>query len=338
MESLLEEYNVVDINRCQVGRWQSNSGTYYPSATNSLCTNYIKTNILKTNVISVKNNTISVIIDEYNADKTFLRGVVTNYLSVGQNYTISSDAVYITLSFPNTYTDFSVIGYRFNKNIEKPNYETKRVLCIGDSLTQGVDYNDHVIAEGYPYFLEKDFNIKTFNHGFMGTTASTWYNTRMQYVNFNYTFDVALIMLGTNGGLTDTLDTDVLPYDDYNNFANTNTGNYCKIIEKIMELSSKTQIILMIPPYNYFNEEKHSVLLTAVDVIPKIAELYSLPIIDLYRCSGMNYKNGDIFRPHDNLHFNAKGYHKMATYIGNQLKSLYSYYYDSDVYTDEYYS
>ena len=103
-----------------------------------------------------------------------------------------------------------------------------------------------------------------------------------------------------------------------------------------MESSPKTQIILVIPPYNYFDETKYNVLLTAVNEIPKIAERYSLPVIDLFRCSGMNLKNGQLFRPNDNLHFNAKGYHKIATYIGNQLKSILSWYDNTDVYSDEY--
>ena len=157
-----------------------------------------------------------------------------------------------------------------------------KILCIGDSLTSGANYNEEwgaetspgaSIDENYPRMLGRMLNGETTNAGFSGYSASTWWNAKKNTYTFaNY--DTFIIWLGTNNGLTDTLDTDVNPYTDYNDFAETETGYYCKIIEKIKAENESCLIVL-----TKVFASKGSKATTNL-VIDKIAQKYGLPVID----------------------------------------------------------
>ena len=212
-----------------------------------------------------------------------------------------------------------------------------KVCCVGDSLTQGVDVGSHVIAESYPYFLSKYLGCKIVNYGHMGRTSQTWWNNYKDSDTFDASMDVVLIMFGTNGGLTsNTLSIDVEPFDDWHDYADTSVGDYCKLIESIMEQTgNKTQIILITPPYSSYTPQQTQIVINTEPVVRAIAKRYNLPVIDVLNECGMGKFNAAMFRPHDGCHFNAKGYHKLGTFIGSQLKSLFSTFDFTDVYDDE---
>lgn len=221
--------------------------------------------------------------------------------------------------------------------IEIKPQKIKKVCCVGDSLTEGVDYHDHVIIENYPYFLSGELGCTNVNYGKMGLTSQEWWNTYKNSLAFDSSMDVVLIMFGTNGGLTtNTLDTDVEPYNNPNDYANTSVGCYCKLIESIMsQTSNKTQIMLLTPPHTTYSEAQESTVVNSEATIRAIAKRYALPVIDVLNESGLNKFNGSVFRPHDGCHFNAKGYHKLATFIASQIKKSYSEWSLDDSYSDE---
>lgn len=221
--------------------------------------------------------------------------------------------------------------------IEIKPQKIKKVCCVGDSLTEGVDYYDHVIIENYPYFLSGELGCENINYGKMGLTSQEWWNTYKNSLTFDSSMDVVLIMFGTNGGLTvNTLDTDVEPYNNPNQYANTSVGCYCKLIESIMsQTSNKTQIMLLTPPHTTYSESQESTVVNSEATIRAIAKRYALPVIDVLNESGLNKFNGSVFRPHDGCHFNAKGYHKLASFIASQIKKSYSEWSLGDSYSDE---
>lgn len=154
-----------------------------------------------------------------------------------------------------------------------------RVLCIGDSLTSGANYapdwspEGSSIDENYPRILGRMINGDVTNAGVSGASASDWYVSESSKYDFS-NYDTFIIWLGTNNGLTDTLATDVDPYEDYNDFAETETGYYCKIIGKIKEQNPDCLIVLTKIFASKGNVE------TTNSVIEQIANKYSLPIID----------------------------------------------------------
>ena len=212
-----------------------------------------------------------------------------------------------------------------------------KIYCIGDSLTKGVDVGSHVIRENYPYFLSLYLDCYTINYGHSGVSAKGWWNSHNQDYTFDTSADVVLIMFGTNGGLTtNTLATDVEPYDDWHDYADTECGCYCKIIESIMaQTQNHAQIILMTPPYSTYSDAQTQTVINTEPVIRAIAKRYCLPVIDVLNECGMNAFNGDVFRPNDGCHFNAKGYHRLGTFIGSKIKSMVSTFDLTESYPDE---
>lgn len=240
----------------------------------------------------------------YDANKSFISG----YNPYDDNETETmleppEGAVYVRISCLTSYADYFVCRYdNVLESIKNDVLEINafiashtddfshsfwaqamwKVLCIGDSLTSGANYNEEwgeqtspgaSIDQNYPRMLGRLICGETTNAGFSGYSASTWWNSKKDSYQFN-DYDTFIIWLGTNNGLTDTLDTDVDPYDDYSDFAETETGYYCRIIEKIKEENESCLIVLTKIFASRDDVE------TTNSVIDKIAQKYGLPVID----------------------------------------------------------
>lgn len=199
---------------------------------------------------------------------------------------------------------------------------------IGDSLTAGdygsVDGTLNLQPLNYPYYLKAITGWTGTNFGKSGFTTQNVWDRVVSAMNLTIKYDVVVIMLGTNGGLTDTLDVDCVG-DDYTSYAATQTGSYCKIIEKIMLNCPTAQIFLCTPPYNDKTGKKEYIVDTG-NVVKKIAARYNLQLIDVYGGLGVNKLNKSVFLPNDSLHFGQYGYQKLGIFLANKIKSALSYY------------
>lgn len=182
------------------------------------------------------------------------------------------------------------------------------VICIGDSLTQGYrnDTLHNIEAYSYPTFISRAANWEVVNAGWAGITPVGWWDKRTLYTYADKQF--AIIKLGQNGGLTDTLaeDTSASSYEDY---ANTNTGAYCKIIEYIKE--QNPHIVIFVVSVRAYRDSVTN------DVLQQIADKYNLPFIDL-NDARFNLEATDIHTisgVYDAVHFNTLGYSQLATSI-----------------------
>ena len=190
------------------------------------------------------------------------------------------------------------------------------IICIGDSVTDGAIYdyprsavNGTIVRKySYPTQLAKMINCEIENAGFSGISASGWYDRK--FTNYDFTkYDLAIIELGYNDGLKlSEIDTE-----------GSNANSYKKIIEGIKSQNTNIQIILVIS--TQFNDER-------VEVIQKLSDLYSLPIIDLRNNKYDNLDNIN-YHGYDNIemtsisywHFNRIGYLAKAKVIYNELAS-----------------
>ena len=219
-----------------------------------------------------------------------------------------------------------------NKNTEKINIGN--ILCIGDSLTQG-DYGSkpagtiNIKSENYPFYLNKYLNkfvtTNVINAGRCGFTSTTYWESKVKTIDFTDVKTI-VIMLGTNGYLTDTIETDtaILSEQTYENYANTNTGNYCKIIEYCLERTSNLSQIILVTPPKTSQRDKVKMELT-VDVIKKIGKKYSLKVLDGYNEFGISPFNFSVMLPIDELHCGKIAYKKIGTFIGSNLLANLSY-------------
>jgi hypothetical protein len=161
-------------------------------------------------------------------------------------------------------------------------YEWERVLnsvcCIGDSLTKGAYYvNGHdgiSIEQNYPYFFGKQTGLTVQNEGLGGSSPSSRWN---YFSTFDFTpYNAFFIWWGTNGGLTDTLyedgviDSEGNLISDFTQYADTNTGDYCKVIGKIISQVPHAKIFL---GTIYTTSATEGISVTNA-VIDKIASLY----------------------------------------------------------------
>lgn len=191
------------------------------------------------------------------------------------------------------------------ENVYMAEYEKLlgEVLCIGDSLTEGYSSADM----SYPTLFAEMTGLSVTNAGHSGFSAIDWW-TAEQTRDFSQ-YDTYLIWLGTNAGLTDTLSTDVIPYESYTDYANTNTGSLCKIISKIISQNSKAKIYL------------GTVYITEGDLDKTNAVIYKIAKLDRYsgHVVGVCNNHDDTLveittdpinvamHPYDDVHFGSLG-------------------------------
>lgn len=198
--------------------------------------------------------------------------------------------------------------FMLNLQLESMGCAFSKVLFIGDSLTQGAYYGTPYISKigkNFPNMFCRRGNIAGSNQGYSGIDARGWYGEKALQSYLEY--DLVVLWLGTNSGFTDTMDTDVIPYNDYHNYADTNTGCLCKIIESIRENNPRINIILL----NCFATSGDS--LTATNkVISEVAEKYDLPLFDT---SWLSLSNNPSFSYHagvNNVHLGIFGAFTLA--------------------------
>lgn len=221
-----------------------------------------------------------------------------------------------------------VITQKFNsEEISKNRMSKLRILCIGDSITEG-DYGSepagtgHVKAENYPYFLQEYLQCaNVVNKGKCGYTATAWWDNVAN--NIDYTeFDVAVIMLGLNKAIDDNLSEDVEPFENYNDYKNED-GAMCKIIEYALSVNEQLNILLCTPTFVNQDKRYNNFLnsLNSNNSVKNIGKRYGLPVKDLLYEGGISKYNTNRMQPVDGLHFGLIGYQRLATQIGNFILS-----------------
>lgn len=202
-------------------------------------------------------------------------------------------------------------------------------LCIGDSTTHGF-VSDYGFAKGggfyvqnvsTPLFLSRLTGMNVINAGHGSWNCKEWWQYIAKDIDYS-DIDLVTIEMGYNRGFTDTLEQDVNQYSNYNDYADTDTGCYCKIIEYIKEQNKDVFIVLVIS--SHITETS-----TVAKVVGQIAEKYSLPIIRLYKKDIINldddrlhgYLNAESTSL-DYIHFNALGYLYKAELLWYYMKDV----------------
>lgn len=192
----------------------------------------------------------------------------------------------------------------------------ENAIFIGDSLTRGVlgttgGINNRI---SYPYYVGKmtGWNITNAGHG--GYTTIKFWENDLKTLDFTDK-DVCFVFLGQNGGFTDTLedDTTISGNQTYEDYAETNTGCYCKIIEYIKEQNPNIHIFMLMGAGK-----------NATTVLPQIAEKYHLPCLNIYKNQYFFMMNRKVYHPYksdgvsrDLVHFGKIGYIDLAKSVLN---------------------
>lgn len=109
-------------------------------------------------------------------------------------------------------------------------------------------------------------------------------------------------------------------------------GGYKYIIEHVMSRIPSARIILMTPPFGYYNNgvgsgETNNVgteLVEYVEAVKQIGKYYKLPVIDVYRNLGINKFNKDLFLLNEDVqvHPNDDGGKRLGGLVIGELKRL----------------
>lgn len=206
---------------------------------------------------------------------------------------------------------------------------------IGDSLTDGQTY---VAAQGTPNYAYK--NKSNYPDAFcklMGIDTSTviaipggrpgdiWSSKKTELEAIENQF--VIVWLGTNGGLTDTVSTDCAG-DDVDNYADTNTGNYGKIIKTLVDNGNKVFLAQLC--YT-------SVSTASNTVIADLAERFGCSVIEL-TADDISDLNADKYHTAYNgyvnsVHFNSVGYNHVAgMFFSKMMKLVYNAPEDFEIY------
>lgn len=316
----------------------------YTSSNNFNVSNSIKLYKGQTvNLTATGYSTVVGMINLYDADNNAYETVVASVDSTERtySYTATKDCL-IRFSYNKSYSASATItttesGFaRINSiedaladigNIDSNPIEYPQlfdnVLCIGDSLTVGYDGSgDTPINKNYPHFISKLMVAETTKKAHGGWTTKQVWDDIISTSTDLASYDCAIIFLGTNGGLTNTVSTDCKT--DYTQNADTNTGCYGKIIGKIKADAPNCRIFCVAGVNDYVRRAS-----TMNPAVRALADFYGTGLIDVENCiMSDNGASGSVqrylYRPIDGIHYNALGYMTLSNMFYNSMKEYMS--------------
>lgn len=195
-----------------------------------------------------------------------------------------------------------------------------KTIHIGDSLTYSVVYtdsnNNRQAFNPYPEVFAKLCDVEQETYAFGGATTKTWWNRYKESAFISH--GLYIVFLGTNEGLTDTIDSDCSG-EDLTQYADTLTGYYGRILQSIKNNGDKA---VLIKPYTVGSSATTKAITNSV--IDKFAVRYDFPAIDI-DCAE---RTDEYLHFYDDksgkntLHFNDLGYVWEATKIKKQICNM----------------
>lgn len=209
--------------------------------------------------------------------------------------------------------------------------QNKKVSFIGDSITEGCGASAY--ENSYVALFQKAYpNATIANYGVGGTRIARQFDAdplnkcdhdfmeRAEFMQKNA--DLVVVFGGTNdyghGNAPIGAFGDNDPYTFY--------GAMNILFETLIKDNPQAKILILTPLHrlNEKNANQHGLVLEDyVKAIREMAEEYSFPVLDLFKCSGMNPAKGSIradFMP-DGLHPNDAGYARLFELVDTFIKS-----------------
>lgn len=192
----------------------------------------------------------------------------------------------------------------------------KNIVCIGDSLTYSQVFTGSSTSrqayKPYPKVLaDKAGAIETILATPGDTAQQAWNRNSENIVQKEACLTV--VYLGTNGGLTDTMETDMVG-DDYTQWTDTNTGSYGKIIAKSLSVGNRVVLVKV--------HSSTGNVTTTNSVIEQMATRFNVPVISNTYLSGTKYHSYPNGSGTNGTHYNDFGYAVFADQIANSISQL----------------
>lgn len=269
----------------------------------------------------------------YSSSKGYISGYQYTGVNVDVELSVPSGARYIRFTTKTSETSstrlylYDIYGFlkktgsRLNELEADGNVLAafNNIICIGDSLTDSQVWTGAATVRQayrtYPQILGKLCGTDSVTaYAQSGdTTIANWtrYNSQVS----PQTNALAIIYLGTNGGLTDTLDEDAPADADPSTWADTNTGCYAKWVDKLLSLGYK---VLLIKP---FGTSSQTTALTK-EVVGKIGARFGAAVLESFRSADDKYHYYPDLSGTNGVHYNGLGYAWFASNLIHQVSKL----------------
>ena len=254
------------------------------------------------------------------------------------SYLVENDG-YIILSY-NTYNTPETTAYKLNKSSltaldvrvsALENKETIYPLDIlsaftnitycGDSLTYSQVYTSastqRQAHKTYPNIIGNFAGASVDLLATPGYSAVDWWSNFSSRIA-SKSNQLAIIYLGTNGGFTDTLDTDAPEDQDPSMWATNNTGSLAKIVNEFKNVGAK---IILVKCYSTSGTGT-SDLATTNMLIQKVADRFGCGLVNNDYLSDIKYHYYPDRSGSNAVHYNDLGYAAFARMIINNVSFM----------------
>ena len=216
----------------------------------------------------------------------------------------------------------------------------KKILFIGDSITEGIGTTGK--DKIYWNLLCKRNEAEAYVNGWSGTRIARYHSPDPNFQDTYYAsrldlwerdVDIVVVFGGTND-----FDLGNAPFGTQ---SDRTPDTYCGALHHLMTtliIHYPDAAIVFLTPLHRLNEDvtvkevlpnsvpskRHGRLVRYVDAIIETAAFYSIPVLDLYRVSGMQPRVPIIQEKYvpDGLHPNDAGHERLANCLESFLKAL----------------
>lgn len=205
-----------------------------------------------------------------------------------------------------------------NKNIFNKWYG-KKLTIFGDSIS--------TMASGYKSMISEDLNMTLQTWAVSGsgwgyTTSSNTSNSAVSRASaVTTTGDLVIFFYGTNDWQFGSV-----PFGEFGDTtADTFNGSVYKTLLDYTTKYPEKRVVVMTPLRRQGDEEANSygkTLIDYVDAIIKNANSLAVPVLDLYRNSGMNTNIGSHYSYYGDLHPNSTGMRRIADMLESFVDTL----------------
>lgn len=333
VSSVVNSLSSVEIGAYTDGKYVSYSNGNILNIAGYSVTDYIEiNNVSKLRLIATSVNLADArgaafydSVKAYISGYQYTRGAVDVELSVPPNAkyirftTGTADKSMTHLYLIDLYGSFKRINNVLNGSDVNVLAAFSNILCIGDSLTYSQVYtsanSQRQAYRTYPQVLGKlcgTDSIRTLARP-GDTVIANW--ERYKNDAESQTNALAIIYLGTNGGLTDTLPEDAPTNTDPLTWADTNTGDYAKWVSKLQNLGYK---VLLIKPFATSN----NTLGTTKSVIEQIGARFGCAVLESFYTDDNKYHYYPDLSGFNGAHYNDLGYAWFASNLIRQVSML----------------
>lgn len=193
------------------------------------------------------------------------------------------------------------------------------IECIGDSLTYSAVYTTkdqyRPAYVTYPQALSKITGTPVTQMATCSFDPKEWWDEYSKYITERPN-QLVIMYLGTNGGLTDTLDTDAPKDAPPATWTNSNTGKYARIINAYKEVGAK---IILVKCYKTSASKDINVVNA---VIEQLGERFGCAVVENDLLADDIYHYYPDLSGKNNLHYNDLGYIQFAKQLVTNINRL----------------